>query len=174
MGRVAVRSAITSTIQDAAIEYVGSVFPARPVIIEEEQYLITMSGYAVAASEGGSSCVMVVNMPEDARKPFALVGRPNVMDFDKHQIVIELYFANTAGEGITAQQDYDAIVDALVILIRANPTMSAPASVWSAGEYSSGVTHTHEAPYSDEDGQTVFINGVVRFEAWEQLAGSGV
>jgi hypothetical protein len=175
VGRGAVRAAIASTIQAAEINYVGSVFPARPVIVEEEQYLITMANMVIQASASGSSAVIVVNLPgEDKRERIALVGRGAVCDFDKHPIVLEIFFACEGGDGIAAQQDYDSIIDALVPLIRNNPNMGVPSAVWSAGEYSAGVTHEQEQPYTTEDGLTILMNGQVRFEAWEQITGSGV
>lgn len=175
MGRVAVRQAVTETITAAAIDYVGTVFPARPVIAEEQDYSQTLSGMAVEQSAYGSSCLVVVNMPgRDKRMRRTLTGRGHVDDTNIHPIVLELFFASTSGEGIPAQQDYDSIVDALFVTIRNNPVMSAPDTVWSAGEYTAGVTHDQEQPYSSDDGLTILINGVIRFEAWEWIAGTNV
>ena len=50
--------------------------------------------------------------------------------------------------------------------------MSAPATVWSAGEYTYGVKHQQMLAYLSEEGTAVLINGVIRFEAWEQDVGS--
>jgi len=183
MGRAAVRSAVATTLTNAAIPYVGSVYPARPSLIEESAYTETLLGQAVAQSPNGSSCVLVVNLPgEDRRLMNALTGRQGVNDFAQYPIVLELFFACTAsgglgaGEdfGVLAQEDYDSIVDALFVTIRSNPVMSAPSSVWSAGEYKPGVRHSQGQPQTSADGETVLITGAVRFEAWEFLSGTGV
>lgn len=174
MGRKAVRLAIQEAIQSAGIDMVGTVFPARPSIIQEEAYVQTLSGQAVQEAADGSACVLVVNVPKDERTPYALAGRGPVADFNVHTIAIELFFACISGHGVAAQLDYDQIVDDLTVFIRGNPTMSAPATVWSAGEYRFGVRHTQEEPYQSEDGTSVLINGTLRFEAWEQDVGIGV
>ena len=175
MGRVAVRQAIQAVIENAGINYVGTVYAARPTAIQEEDYEQTMFGLAVPPSANGSSCVIVVNMPgKDQRTRQATVGRAGVNDTNVHPIVLELFFASTGGDAAAAQLDYDSIVDALFVLIRNNPTMSAPATVWSAGEFTAGVTHSQSEPFSSDDGLTVLIIGRVDFEAWEYLAGVDV
>ncbi len=170
MGQAAVRAAIQSTIQAAAIPLVRTVYPARAYIIEED-YEINAAQFYVE-NTNGSGCVIVVNLPgPDKRMRMTLAGRGAVDDTNVHPIALELFFASTNGDPVPAQKDYDSVVDALVPLIRGNPNMGVPATVWSAGEYTAGVTHTASEPYTDSDGMTVFIYGVVRFEAWEWLAG---
>ncbi len=175
MGRAEVRAGVVTTLENAVtagtLPYVGSVFPARPVIVPEDAYVQTMQGQAIQESANGSACLIVVNILSDTRNRYANVGRAYVADWAKHRVELELFFASTAGEGIAAQEDYDAIYDALEKIIRANPTMSAPSYVWSAGEYRYGVQHQQSTPYTSEDGLTVFINAVVRFEAWEDAIG---
>jgi hypothetical protein len=178
MGRLAVRTAVANALTAADITYVGTVYPARPVILEEQDYVQTMSGEAIALSPDGSSAVLVVNLPGmDKRERRAFVGRPAVNDTNIIPVAVEIFFASTPGyaltqaAGISAQEDYDAIVDALVVYIRHNPVMSAPTVVWSAGEYTAGVTHAQEQPYTSTDGLTVLINGTVRFEAWQWISG---
>lgn len=177
MGRQAVRAAVASVLTTAKITYVGTVYPARPVILDEQDYVQTMNGQAVAQSPNGSSAVLVVNLPgTDKRMRRTFTGRTHVDDTNIHPIAIEVFFASTPSStqtqdaGIGAQEDYDGIVDAIVTLVRNNPTMSAPTTVWSAGEYTAGVTHDQGQPYTDDDGLTIFINGVVKFEAWEWVA----
>ncbi len=181
MGRQAVRAAIASALTNAGINYVGTVYRARPVVMEEADYVQTMSGQAIDLSANGSSAVLVVNLPgRDKRMRRADTGRGAVNDTNIHPVVLEIFFASTPGSylpddaGLGAQDDYDAIVDALVTFVRANPTMSAPQTVWSAGEYTAGVTHDQEQPYTSEDGLTILINGHVNFEAYEWVAGTGV
>lgn len=175
MGRVAVRNAIQAAIQNYDVPYVGTVFPARPTAIQENDYEQTMLGMATTPSVNGSSCVIVVSLPgKDRRVRQAMVGRAGVNDTNIHPVTLELFFASTGGDAAAAQLDYDLIVDTLFVLVRNNPTMSAPDSVWSAGEFTAGVTHTQSEPFSSEDGLTVLIIGRVDFEAWEYLAGQGI
>lgn len=174
MGRVDVRAAIQAQIQGLNIPYVGTVFPARPVIAQETAYNETLSGMAVASSADGSSCVIVVNMPDDHRVRMTDTGVGHVDDTNKHKIVLELWFASTHGDAMAAQNDYDSIVDALIVGIRANPTPGGSAVVWSAGQYSSGVDHSMSQPYASEEGLTILINGAIRYEAWEWVSGSNV
>jgi hypothetical protein len=171
MGRLDVRTAIQAAIQGAGIDYVGTVYPARPIIAEESAYAQTMSGQAITASVNGSAAILVVNIPTDDRTRYADVGRSTVADFNKHLIALEIWFACTSGDGVASQQDYDTVVDGLTEFIRENPNMSAPSTVWSAGEYRYGVKHQQEEPYTSDDGLTVLISGVIKFEAWEQING---
>jgi hypothetical protein len=170
MGRVAVRSAVAAYLTNAALPFVGTVYPARPVVLSESAYEQTMIGEAVALTQGGSSAVLVVNIPSDERSRRADTGRGAVNDTRIHQVALELWFASMAGDGIRAQSDYDGIVDAIVVLIRADATMGG--LVWSAGEYTAGIHHEHAAPYTDADGTVVQIPGVIRFEVWEWAAGN--
>lgn len=175
MGRAEVRAGVVTTLENAVtagtLPYVGTIFPARPTIATESAYVQTMQGQAIQESANGSACVVVVNILWDTRNRYANVGRAYVADWAKHRVELELFFASMAGDGVAAQEDYDAIYDALEKIIRANPTMSAPASVWSAGEYRYGVQHQQSTPYNPEESTAVLIDGVVRFEAWEDAIG---
>lgn len=171
MGRAQVRAGVVTTLENAGLPFVGTIFPARPVFATESAYTQTMTGMAIQESANGSSCVIVVNILDDERKRYADVGRENVADFAKRLVELELFFANTAGDGVLAQQDYDTIYDALEALIRANPLMNAPANVWSAGEFDYGLRHTQSVGHNPEQSTGVLINGLVKFQAWEQLVG---
>ncbi len=174
MGRLAVRRALQTFFQGLGVPYLGTVYPARPVILPEAAYVQTMQGYAIQASPNGSCCVAVVNMPSDQRTRIALVGRSAVDDTNVHKIALELFFASTGGDGLAAQDDYDLIVDTLVTAIRSDATAGDATVIWSAGEFTAGVAHSMDQPYSTSDGLTVLINGVIRFEAWEQPVGTNV
>ena len=174
MGRAAVRQATAAALTTAGIPYVGAVYPARPTILQEEDYVQTLNGQAISASKNGSACVVVVNLTEDQRQLQAFTGFAGVNDTNIHQVCLEMFFACTAGTAVLAQQDYDTVVDALFVAIRNNPTLSAPAAIWAAGVYEGGVKHAQEEPYTPDTGLTVLINGTVRFAAYEWVAGSGV
>lgn len=140
--------------------------------MQESAYTQTMNGQAITESANGSACVIVVNIPSDIRTRYADVGRGAFADWNKHIIALELFFASQGGQGIPAQEDYDQIVDALVTFIRENPTMSAPATVWSAGEFTFGIRHEQSEAYTSEDGTAILINGVIRSESWEDVVGT--
>ena len=171
MSRLAVREALTEFIADAALQYVGTVFPARSEITDEQAYEANRMAEAVE-SEVGSSAVLVVNISSDDRKRRADTGRGAVNDSVIHKIALEVFFASTGGEAIQAQKDYDVVAQGLLDLIRSNATPGAPGVIWSSGEYEAGVLHEQGEPYTDADGLTVFIPGVVRFDAWEWVAGN--
>lgn len=172
MGRQQVRTAVQAAIAAAAIPLVGTVYAARPTIVQEADYETAM---VTEASTNGSGCVIVVNLPgPDKRMLRAFAGRSAVNDTYISPVALELFFTSTAGDAVAAQEDYDSIVDALFVLVRNNPTLSAPSTIWSAGEFTAGITHTQAEPATSEDGLTVVIMGVVRFEAWEWLKGSGI
>jgi hypothetical protein len=166
MGRVAVRSAVAAYLTNAGLQYVGTVYPARPVILSEDAYERTLIGEAVALTlVGGSSAVLVVNIPSDERMRRADTGRGAVNDTRIHQVALEVWFASVAGDGIAAQADYDGIVDSIVTLIRSDATLGGQA--WSSGEYTAGIHHEQAMPYTDADGTVVQIPGVIRWEVWE-------
>ena len=170
MGRVAVRAAVAAYLTDAALPFVGTVYPARPVILTEDAYEQTLLGEAIAQTLGASSAVLVVNIVSDERMRRALTGIAAVNDTRIHDVALEVWFACVAGDGIGAQTDYDGIVDAIVTLIRADCTMGG--RVWQAGEFEAGVHHEQAMPYLDADGQVVQIPGVVRFQVWEWIVGN--
>ena len=169
MGQSAVRTAITEALVAQQFPLVGSVYPARGYIGEED-YEINAAGF-YTQNIYGSGCVIVVNLPgPDKRTRLTLTGRASVDDMNVHPVVLELFFANTSGDPQQAQVDYDSIVDVIIPYIRNNPTMMS-STVWSAGEFDAGVQHTQSSPFTQPNGPTVFINGAISFEAWEQIVG---
>jgi hypothetical protein len=168
MTRTAVRATVQAYIQGANLPFVGTVYPSR-AYIQEQDYEQNANLY-YTESINGSGCVVVVNLPDDDRQQKGWVGRGNVDDTNVHPVVLELFFASTLGDPVVAQQDYDTIVDALFILIRANPLLGDPQVIWSAGEFG-GVKHVQSEPYTDPEGTTVHINGVVRLQVYEWIKG---
>ncbi|HEX7355313.1 MAG TPA: hypothetical protein VF288_10835 [Mycobacteriales bacterium] len=168
MGRVAVRAAVAAALAAAAIPAVGTVYAAR-------DYVSGADYEHAMYSQAGSGAVLVVNLPgPDHRRMRALAGRGSVNDTEIHPVAIEVFLANTAGDPVGAQQDFDAIADAITVLVRNDPTLSAPDVIWSAGEYEAGVEVTQQEPFTDEEGTTVFVFGLIRFDAWEWIAGEGI
>jgi len=174
VGRLAVRNAVTKAVGTAAITYVGTVFPARPTIVQEQDYQQTMQGASVPSSPNGSNAVIVVNITSDKRTRDRLTGRGAVGDFNVHQMALEVWFASNKGTGTAAQKDYDAVIDGLFVFIRNHATMTDATVVWSAGEYRAGVAHEQSEAFTTATGLVVWIFGLVRFEAWETITGSTV
>lgn len=175
MGRAAVRTAAASYIQNLALPFVGTVYPARSYISETDydSNMVTSAYFSIPPG-GNYGCVIVVNITDDDRSRKADTGRGSVQDAAIHKMVLEVFFASTSGEPIPGQMAYDAIIDGLFVAIRADPLLGAPQTLWSAAEFTTGISHTQSEPYTDEEGTTVFITGTVRFDAWEWFAGSGV
>lgn len=178
MGRQAVRLAIAAALssgqQANLLPYLGTIYPARPYVMNEQDYFQTMTGQAIQTSASGSSAVLVVSLPSNKRERRTLTGRGAYDDTNIHDVVLELFFASQPSSGlaqdagIDAQEDYDLIVDSLFQFIRTNQSMNSTV-VWSAGEFAYGVEHEQSQPYQSADGTTVLITGVVRFQAWEWL-----
>jgi hypothetical protein len=181
MSRLAVRGAIASYLNAAQITCVGQVFPARPIILSESAYEQRMLDGALSqvTTSNGSGCVLVVNITDDHRERMADTGYNYVNDMNKRSISVELWFACVGDpeNGAAAQGDYDNIVDGIFIAIRADPTLGTanqpPASIWQAAAYPPYISHEQSAPYTLDEGLTVFIKGVARFEAWTQDVGAG-
>jgi len=169
MPRTQIRAALTEFFLNQAIPYVGTVYPARAYLKEQDYEQNAMSFYT--QSINGSGCVLVINLPKDDRVREAMSGRGAVNDKWVHPVDLELFFANTSGDPVVAQVEYDQSVDAMVIAIRSNPLLGDPQDVWSAGEFEYGVRHRQSQPFTGEDGLTVFIYGVVSCEVWEWIAG---
>lgn len=170
MSRSDIRTAVTDYFLEADMQFVGKVYSARPEIVNEQDYETNRLAEAVP-SVNGSSAVLVTNIPSDNRQRRADTGRGAVNDSHIYKVVMEVFFASTGGVAVEAQADYDVVVDQMVKLIRANATLNAPATVWSAGEYETGIQHQQGEPFTDADGLTVFISGAVSFDAWEWIAG---
>ena len=169
MARAAVRAAAQSFFQGLDLPYVGTVFPARSYVHGEDYEQNAALQYS--ASVNGSGAVLVVNIPSEKRQRRAMTGRGGVNDSCIYRLALEVYFASTSGQPVAAQEDYDAIIDEIILQVRANPNLGNPIAVWSAGEFNYGVEHEQSEPWTEEDGTTIFITGVVRFEAWTWDAG---
>src|ERR1700677_1176953 len=125
---------------------------------------------STSAGEAISLSVVGVTLSSFSQRR-ALTGRGGVNDSCIYRIALEVYLANLEGAPVDAQNDYDAIIDEIILQIRGNPNLGNAIAVWSAGEFNYGVEHEQSEPWTEEDGTTVFITGVVRFEAWDWQAG---
>lgn len=172
MGRASVRSAAVAYLQGANIPYVGTVYAGRPLVVDETDYDLNMSTglFQNVVSPEGSSAVILVDIPESRRERRTMTGRTFEDDTQIHTVVLEVFMANVAGKGIAAQADNDATIDAIVDAIRADPLLGQPSVVWSAGEFTTGITVEQREPITSADGTVIFIPAVIRFETWEWLS----
>lgn len=172
--RKLVRLAYQDYLQNYGVPYLGTVFAARPVIAEEAAYVQTLGGMAIEASDNGSCALLVVNITDEHRVSEAITGDLSVNDSIAYHMLLEVFFASTAGDAIGAQLDYDDVVGTLEVAIRANPTPGGADVVWSGAQFETGVDHHQDEPYSTDEGLTVLINGRINFDAYSWLAGQGV
>jgi len=175
MGRQAIFDAATSYFENADIPMVGTVFPGRPIVVDEEDYDLQMSQglFEDVSSIDGSSAVLIVNIPTGHRQRQTITGRAFEDDSYIHNMVLELFFANVSGDGVAAQRDHNAVCDAIVAAIRADPLLGQPPVVWSAGEFKPVDVEQRE-PFTNSDGLVIFIPAVIRFDVYEWLTGQGV
>jgi hypothetical protein len=183
MSRKTVRLAIQTYLQSYGLTYVGTVYPARPVIATETAYYETLTGEVVQASQAGSVAYLVVNFTNDDRVRMADSGRGAVQDRMIHKVLIEIFFACPQGTqslpagydpAIQAQLDYDDVVQSLFVAIRRNATPGGANTVWSFGEFTAGLSHSQLMPFTAAQGLAVVILGQLEVEAWEWVAGVGV
>lgn len=168
MSRASVRAAVTSYLAATPITGVGAVLPSRPKIAQAPQF--------DPAPLGGSGAVLIVHLTDDHRIRDALGGVADGQKVVKHQIALEVIFRSVKPDATAAQADHDTILDALVSLIEADrtfgggydPTTNEPAGpIWQAGEGPAGITVEMAEPV--EVDQTIAIDAVIRFEAWELI-----
>jgi hypothetical protein len=178
--RAAAYNYINNGVTAGNIPYIGTVFPSRPLIVTEDDYETQLANGLISyvTSPDGSAGVVIVNMPETNRKRRTLTGYGgSVDDTAIHPMELEVFMGNAAGDVLALQADHDSTVDAIVIAIRADPTLGTagnPEAIFGAGVFDQPVT-VHAGPaFQLPDGPTVFIPAVVRFEAWEWISGQGV
>jgi hypothetical protein len=171
MGRLEVREAVKEYFAKANLQYVGTVHSARPEILQEQDYENSPIWGQIQLSENGSSAVLIVDIPSDTRQRRADTGRGAVNDTLICKVVIEVFLASLGGGAVAAQNDYDTVIDQMVDLIRADATLDAQGTIWSAGEYEAGIAHQQSEPFTDVDGLNVNIFGTVQFDAWQWISG---
>jgi len=178
--RAAAFNYFNAKVDAGTIPYIGTVFPSRPLIITEDDYEVQLANglLSYVTSPNGSNGVIIINMPETSRKRETITGYGGFVD-DKatHPMELELFMGNAAGDVISLQADHDKTSDAIVIAIRADPTLGTagtPDAIFGAGVFETPIT-VHQGPaFQLSDGPTVFIPAIVRFDAVEWISGLGV
>ena len=157
MGRASVRSAVATFIT-GAVSGVGTVYPSPPKIAQTVDF--------DPATLGGSGAIVIVHLPSDKRTRVSLGGY-HADKIDRHQVALEVQFASFKTDATQAQSDHDAIIDGLIGVIEANHNLGVPAVVFEAGEGDFGIEVEQGEPWLSEDGQTVRIDALIRFEVLE-------
>jgi hypothetical protein len=176
MGRAAVRQVLTQYLTDAKIPFVGKVYSARPFIVDEDDYEVSIAAGTteLVGNTTGTGAVLICHLPDSNRERVTMTGRKFVDDKTIHDVVLELLFANNGGDAVVAQDDHDTICDAITVALRADPLLGNPQVVWSSGEFRPIKVEQHE-PYCTSESTTVFIPTTLTFQVWEWIAGpSGV
>lgn len=183
MGRTIVRSVVTTYLQNQNFTNVGTIYPARPIIVDDADYDAAMSSWLweqQGLPDTGSAAVLIVNLPDDHRAREAITGRTGVNDTDRHEVVLEVFFANVGGgtatvpQGIVAQNDHDALIDSIVVALRADWSLGNPQQIFSSGEFQRGVDVSQGEPFTEENSTVIFIVATIHFDVYEWLAGVGV
>lgn len=172
MGRAVVRTAVTDYLTAAALPFVGTVYRARPFIIDEEDYEVSIAAGTeqLVTSVDGSAAVIIVHIPDSGRERVTMTGRAFVDDKEIHDVTLEVLFSNTAGDAVVAQDDHDTLMDAITVALRADPLLGSPQVIWSSGEFRPIKVDQHE-PYTTSESTTVFIPTTIAFQVWEWIAG---
>jgi len=159
--RGAIRGAIAAYFSPTNLSAVSTTFRARPKIIPAQAYGL--------AEGGGSGAVLIVHMTKDPELRRATGGLTSGEKYTRHAIALEIRFQSTKDDAMSAQDDYDTLVQSLFDLIHQDRTLGtgggATGAVWQAGEGPAGIDHQQSEPVLTK--QVTRISGVFKFEAWE-------
>lgn len=160
MGRATVRAQIATYFAPANVAGLSTTYRARPKEIPGQAFNLS--------ANGGSGAVLVIHLPDDEVRRVTLgPAGTGSQKFDVHQVALELMFRSVKPDAQVAQDDHDALVDALMARFRADPTFGSTnlVPIWSAGETPFGVKKSFTEPKLSK--QEFVCNGVIRFEAQE-------
>lgn len=161
MGRAAVRLAVAAYFAPPNTANVATLYRSRPKVVPGQAYNL--------AAMGGSGAVVIVHLTRDPEVREAMGGLTSGERYNRHQVALEIRLQSVKPEAMDAQDDYDAVVDSIFAMIHADRTLGtgggATGAVWQAGEGPAGIVHQPAEPVLTK--QSVRLDGVVRFEAWE-------
>ena len=164
MGRASVRAQIASYFSPASVGHgLGTTYRSRPKRIPAEAF--GLSG------ANGSGAVLVIHLPEDDEHPVTIGPENAAQKFDVHEVAMELLFQSVKVDATAAQDDHDALVDAIMALLRADRTLGSTnfVPIWQAGRDEFGIRVQFTEPVLGK--QVVEINGVIRYRAFEEVTG---
>lgn len=164
MGRASVRAQIASYFSPANVgATLSTTYRSRPKTIPGQAFNL--------AANGGSGAVLIVYLTDDEETRLTM-GPPNAAQkFNKHNVALEVRFQSVKADAQVAQDDHDALIDAIMIQFRKDRTLGSTSGVpiWQAGEGPEGIKFVPSEPKVSKE--AFIANGVIRFQAWEDVTG---
>ena len=136
----------------AGLAGVRAFFPKR---MSDDDYTF---GYSPPRGMGG---VMIVHLPTQNRTRIAIGGLHGGIKNERFSAELHLYHLGQVPHVEDAQADFDALVEAIIARLEADPTLGG--IVTQAGEGDAGITVAASEPYVK--GERVESYGVIRFDA---------
>ena len=162
MGRATVRAAIAAYFAPSQVTGLSTTYRSRPKQIPSTAFKLS--------ANAGSGAVLVIHLPNDDEKRLTLGPPSAAQKFNVHDVAMELLFQSAKPDSMVAMDDHDALIDALMIRFRADRTLGTGGSpIWQAGEGTEGIKVELEKPILSK--QSTIVNGVIRFQAYEDVAG---
>jgi len=161
MGRATVRAAVAAWFAPANVAGLNSTFAARPKDIPGTAFNL--------GGNNGSGSVLIVHLTDDSEVRTAVGGAHSGEKFNTHHIALEVIFQSVKVDAIAAHADHDALIDALMVQIRADRTFGTNGNpIWQAGEGAEGIKVQLAEPVLGK--QNIIINAVIHLDALEYVA----
>lgn len=154
MSRQGVRQAVAAYVNPNSVPGLATMYTAFPRDMLGENFTNTL----IPGTMTGCSAFPFISTSHDQRIGFGLKK-------EQYEVTIQFAFASQQPEGTDAQDDVDAILDAVVTLIRADPTLGTEGSttgpIFQAGEGdqlgAADIVVRQELPVVVPDGGTIVI-----------------
>jgi hypothetical protein len=167
-GQAAARAAIAAWFAPANVPGLAAIHRTKPKLIQPQDFNLS--------AENGSGGIVVVHLTGAHENRVAMGGPASGEKFSKYDLALQVYFRSLKVDAEKAQDDQDALIDAIYARWRADRTFGTTpvsyngsnATIWQAGEGSFGITYGQAEMVLD--GQTVCIDAVIRGEAWLYIA----
>ena len=128
MSRATVRSAITSYLENANVEYLTSVKPFPPKLTLEGEF------YSGADPNHTSGCIIFLWIESERENRIALGGAHNGRKVVEYSFIMDCYFRSVEPQSEDAAAQNEAFLDSLIAAIRADRNAGAPGVVFVWGE----------------------------------------
>jgi len=163
VGVASVRAQIAAYFAPPNVAGLSTVYRSRPKRIDPNDFDLSVGG--------GSGAVLVIHIPRGHETRLTMGPTNAAQKYDVHNIAMELLFQSVKVDTMAAQDDHDALIDALKVRFRADRTLGSTngAPIWQAGQDPAGIDVELAEPELGK--QNFILNGVIRFEAWEIVVG---
>jgi hypothetical protein len=167
-GQAVARAAIAAWFSPSQIPGLATTFRSAPTIIPASAYTL--------ASGAGSGSVLIVHLPSAHEVRVAMGGPTSGEKFAKYDLALEVKFRSVKTDAMAAQDDQDALIDAIYARWRQDRTFGTSpkkytgsnATIWQAGEGAAGIEYQQSQAVLD--GTTIIIDAVIKGEAWLYIA----